>query len=713
MQSARHWLLAAVLLIVAAPVVAIVTVGPKTSNQPYTGCQFQTVQDAINYVQNNEKLYSPYPGYPDGADVYIGIAGAGDVTSDVFNGHWPGVYYEKLVMSDSGISWPVNPPGYQGLRIQLYGGYDVNCSDTPNGSYTEINAGNNSGNSVLEVSGNSFVYLLNLTMSGAIGVDYGGGINFHGSGLLDITNVRISGNHAHFGAGINVHGEGAGLTVNLHSANIENNTAATSSGFASGGGLYFNGHGELNAENTVIDVNQADFGGGIAVDPDGSTDVSFDNGGVWLLSNTANISGGGIFIKGPTNFFADAEASSGSNLIGLNKAPGGYGGGIFALGPAYAVLSPNIFANSASYGGGIALVGGSSNSENVKVILQTLDPNAPVNVSGNTASTKGGGIYVRPSSACCFFDNYVSNATFEASEFRFDGNNAPDGAAIYADSSEYTSDFFIASTVHLNERASGARPVCTPGIECNEINGNTAQTVGGTPTNGATITLGKNSTLSADRVRLQKNTGGSVVRDGGHDGNNTKGFNTDIGNCLITDNQVSSELLHLDNPLELDNCTLANNTIGAQHVIRASADVVAVTNTIIDQDTDAFDSGGNGSATSPGRTFQFLLVNHFDPTLPTNPSIIGGTPHFVDADNRNYHLLPDSAGLDSAPADSRTIDLDGRTRDVDLPTVLNTLLGSNGFRDIGAYELQLSDLPPPPPPPTCVQSDTIFCNGFE
>jgi hypothetical protein len=56
-----------------------------------------------------------------------------------------------------------------------------------------------------------------------------------------------------------------------------------------------------------------------------------------------------------------------------------------------------------------------------------------------------------------------------------------------------------------------------------------------------------------------------------------------------------------------------------------------------------------------------------------------------------------SAGVDYAPAVSG-LDLDGRSRTVDLGNVVNI----NGPLDLGAYEVQ-----------TCAVADTVFCSGFE
>ena len=86
----------------------------------------------------------------------------------------------------------------------------------------------------------------------------------------------------------------------------------------------------------------------------------------------------------------------------------------------------------------------------------------------------------------------------------------------------------------------------------------------------------------------------------------------------------------------------------------------------------------------------------------TSAAVVGvqqGSPTYVNPSEGDYHLTSTSLGVDYAPADGTTTDLDGHQRPIDLPTVSNNF----GPMDVGAYEVQLS----------CVVSDTIFCNGFE
>jgi len=93
----------------------------------------------------------------------------------------------------------------------------------------------------------------------------------------------------------------------------------------------------------------------------------------------------------------------------------------------------------------------------------------------------------------------------------------------------------------------------------------------------------------------------------------------------------------------------------------------------------------------------YVLTNDGS-TLPSPPSVLVGTPDFVDLAQGDYHLAPGSLGIDFAPA-AGGVDLDGRTRDIDIPTLPNLF----GPRDLGAYEAQLS----------CSRVDTIYCDGFE
>jgi predicted outer membrane repeat protein len=724
----RCWLPLA-LLLAASPTHALVTVGPASS-----GCSFEKIQDAINYVLAYERngFGSGTPAFD---DPFIAIAG--------------GTYHEALTIDGTGIADPRPGQEGQGALVYLLGGYSPATCDNPRDPSfaASIDTGGSDGPSVVTVRGNSRVYLDLLTLSGAHGVNHGGGVDFQGTGLLDTTNVTISGNHSQAGGGIYAkgsgsvpgltlslrsgttigsntaagfgggiafegsslleltgvtlsdnrapdgggiyaHGQGEGLRVSLHTTVIENNTVT-----GVGGGIAFVGHGLLQIDNTQIVSNQAGSGAGIMVAPDAATEAHLD-GGVSLAFNTASQSGGGIFIKGPTKLYANSASQT---LIGSNQATAGYGGGVFVVGPATAYLSANIFSNTASYGGGIAIFGARDVAfSDGTAVLSAPSSDTPVNVSGNLASFTGGGIYMKP-----VYDAGYNFATLCASDFRIDSNQAQEGTAIYADT-DATLDLHIGGKVDLNAGCA-PRSICSAGSGCNEINGNIAATPASAPTDGSTILMQTDGVLNAHRVALQKNQGGHVVRGLEVDSENLVVFNTFLAECLLTDNQVTGELITSDHTVSLQACTIANNAIVAQHVIRAVGEPVSLTDSIVNQNVDIFDFGGNTDATQ--RTFQFLLIDHVDSTLaPLNPSIQVGSPLFVNPGLGDYHLRQDSPGIDTAPAEGNS-DLDGNRRSVDLVGIPN--FPGGGIQDLGAYELQTYM------PPSCVVSDTIFCSGLE
>jgi len=717
LQPAVRYLLFAVVLTFTQTATAIVTVGPVGS-----GCSYSKIQDAINYVLGKER------SHPDDVDPYIAVAG------DNF-------YNEALVIDSANVTGYVDPFGQIGAFVQIYGNYNQSCGDTPNGSTATVGAGGGKfGNSVLEIRGGNPVHVVlnHLILTDAGGAVSGGGINFHASaaGYLDLSNIDITGNHASYGGGIYANGHAPGLTLALHANTIiENNTASNDGGGilavgetffyategnlvvsnntagGAGGGIGFSGHGSVAMTGAQIVGNHGNEGGGIYVNADSPTDVNLDDG-VFIALNTAGQDGGGIAIAGQAKLYAQSSVSPTQIFLNEVLSETGPGGGVYLQGPAQMRFSGSIASNTAGYGGGIALVAGQSQfSDDAIVTLTAPGSNTPVNVSGNTARRTGGAVFLKPYVNKDFF----TRARLCATDFRFDLNQAQEGTAIYADE-DFNSilgvdKIYVGSDVRLNDgEACNTRSICSAASGCNEINGNVAATADFQPTDGSTILIQTEGLLSAHRVELQQNEGGHAIRVVDDNDDSRSKFSISMDDCLITDNQMTQELLYLDNDLQLFNCTLAHNAIGGQHVIRVAGDIVRLTKSIIDQSLDTLDFAGNGNVTR--RTLQFLLTNHADPTLGSSPTLIVAAPRFANVAQFDYHLRPDSPGLDATVADSLASDLDGYTRDVDLPLVPNYFQSptNQGARDLGAYELQLFQLPPPP---ACARNDTVFCSTFE
>ena len=465
-----------------------------------------------------------------------------------------------------------------------------------------------------------------------------------------------------------------------------------------GGGIYFSGNGNLQILESDIVNNTAGYGGGIFAAATGTDAELIIGGGTTISGNTALYSGGGLLIGGPLEMtMIDA-----GTIIAFNEALGvdgitGHGGGMEVIGPAIAYIGspgafglPAIYGNSARYGGGISVDSAASDGADGAVKLFTTDPNNPVGVTSNTASIHGGGIYLQP-----YNDGFdIAIPTLCALDFRITDNLAEDGSAIYED---YQTNVGLAygSYVYLNQCSQPGAVRCAAGVECNVISGNGTSTLGGDPTNGATIQLLGDSYLYASRFQMRDNVGGPVIH--------SEESQVYIDSCLIADNQTSTQLININSGFEASdtkivNCTIANNTI-------ASTDVIHAIDTFLLHDSIVYQPGNLTLAYSGNlaNVDVAYVLSGDTSSLPADPSIIAGDPLFVDAANGDYHLRMSSPAVDFAPpvtGDDR--DLDGLPRDQDMPGAPDVF----GNRDLGAYERQQQ-------PFDCGAADTLFCNGFD
>lgn len=486
--------------------------------------------------------------------------------------------------------------------------------------------------------------------------------------------------------------------ITLRDLTIEHGVAGSS---GSGGGIDFSGSGSLTLDTTSVILNTAGYGGGVNVNGSSGPATLTLKPNTLILNNTAQVSGGGIRVEGNTRLFVLRPQT----LIAFNHAPDGYGGGIEVLSPARAdVASPGyngaavIQFNDAQHGGGIAALGSDSNGGVATVRLFTTDSHNPVQVTDNSASATGGGAYLKPSVGDGFAD-----ALLCAFDFRINDNLAQEGSALYADEDHRITQTYFGSALRLNGDAScgpESPPVlgavaCDPSVPCNEISRNIAEDSNGTPAPGSAILVQDGGRVFADRLLMRGNQGAHAIRTFG------AYIDSYVHNCLIADNEVTGELVRIDNdgnpadPTGFVNCTFANNAIGGDTVIY-SGHGLGLTDMIIDQPgvpTLAY-SG------DPAELSVSYVLSNDTSTLPVATGVIQGEPAFVDAVNGDYHLQVTSLGVDFAPDASGT-DLNRKPRSVDLPGVPNEY----GPLDLGAYEIQRIF--------ACGTSDTIFCDGFE
>jgi len=517
---------------------------------------------------------------------------------------------------------------------------------------------------------------------------------------IDTAQTNVSGAGNGGGAVFSVRG-----TSNVYFSNLFI-TGASRDGDASGGGIDFDGVGSLDIHESTIGLNSAGYGGGMNIKGDGGhVDVVVENDMI-ILNNTAYTSGGGIRIEGDTTLHALQPRT----LIEGNHALGGYGGGIEVLGPADAEIGspgygtlPVIYFNDAQYGGGIAVLAPNEDNFDAHASFFTTDAANAVQISSNSASIRGGAIYLKP-----FTQHIPANVGLAGiciSDFRVNDNIAPEGAAIYADFDSDVSGRNIGSDVSINEgdecnaATLGAVP-CAPDIPCNEISQNIAEDGNSAPTDGAVILVDSTSSLNGNRFSLRNNTAAYGINLVGA---NDDGYgNGGIANCLFADNHLQHEVIGLrrteSTTFAVGRCTLANNTIDNGYALYANENATfSFANSIVDMPgVQTLDYAGESGNLNLG----YILSNDVS-TLAVDTAI-EGEPTFVDAANGDYHLQPLSLGVDFAPGVGGT-DLDRRTRTVDLPEVLNTY----GALDLGAYEIQIEKVL------GCANADTIYCDGFD
>jgi hypothetical protein len=143
---------------------------------------------------------------------------------------------------------------------------------------------------------------------------------------------------------------------------------------------------------------------------------------------------------------------------------------------------------------------------------------------------------------------------------------------------------------------------------------------------------------------------------------------------------------------------MAHNSLGGPSVIYSTSPV----DPYVDFQDSIIDQPGLVTLNADNHLTVVNVLSNDVSTLPFYGTL--GTPTYVNAAAGDYHLQLTSLGVDFAPALSYAsatpgLDLDGKPRTFDIPTVANL----NGPRDLGAYERS----------PACYHADTLHCDGFE
>lgn len=322
--------------------------------------------------------------------------------------------------------------------LSIIGGFATCAATTPSGSST-LSGTNSSRALFLNSFGNVSLQRLNLT-GGTVTGD-GGGALLQGSGNIQLLDVLIFGNSA-TGKGGNVFVSASpGLVVTFVGTSLISQGTALD-----GGGLACAGDGRVVFRDDVLVANNQATGDGGGVHLSASCELvhSSSGPGDGIVSNTAALFGGGVYIQG------GAEMNTERGLFGLanvqgNSATAGSGGGIYLSGTGTVLRAffADIHGNSAfSAGGGIAAEDDSivAVGRPVTGIDWCADKVRCALVRDNSAAT-GGGIWA-----------FASSLTVHGTHI--EANSANGGAAVYLyDGAE--------GTIHSSviDRNDGATPL--------------------------------------------------------------------------------------------------------------------------------------------------------------------------------------------------------------------------------------------------------------
>lgn len=449
-----------------------------------------------------------------------------------------------------------------------------------------------------------------------------------------------------------------------------------------GGGIDFQSRGNLTLANVIVAGNRSGFGGGIYFEGSGGPSTLTLGPDTVIQNNIAERSGGGVRISGDARLvMAEARSTvTGNEALGLASGTG-FGGGVQIVSPAQAEIgSPGlgnfgaISTNRARFGGGLAMSPPEDSDETAwRAILYSTDPQRPARIDHNVATVAGGGVYLLP--------DVAEYPIFCAFEFRIDHNLAPDGAAIFM--ADEVEDFIVDASfasARLNAPQVGfcLEPLpparrCAPGIACNSVDANRVVQANGQAADGAIIALGTGAELNADRVALVGNHGSDVIRT-----RTTDRAGQVLSSLLIAENVLTARVMASDAVWTLRNVTIAGNA-------QAFSDVLRMTNDITLRDSVIWQPGKQ-SLGAPHGTVEGTNVLTNDPASLPIPGAFNLDPRFVDSGRGDYRLRAASPGIDASMPAPSPFDLDGQSRNRDLP-----IPDGLGPLDLGAYERQVVD----------------------
>lgn len=298
--------------------------------------------------------------------------------------------------------------------------------------------GSGGGGGVYLESGGAF------TMNGGIisgntaadsGTGNGGGVYAYNGCTFTMNGGEISGNTASASTDNTYAGGGGGVSLSIANfkmtgGKISGNTATKGTLEGWGGGVcmymanFSMSGGEISGNKTSSNGCTYGWGGGVLVS---GGDTFTMSGNAVIKDNTADQYGGGVHVVGQFTMSGGTISGNTASTTG-----NGYGGGVSVVpglstdSPTFKMTGGTISGNFAStaadgYGGGVYLM------ESGSSLTMTPTSKDSCEISGNTASTSGGGVYI------------TSSGTFTMNGGAVCGNTASagNGGGVYITSNGY------------------------------------------------------------------------------------------------------------------------------------------------------------------------------------------------------------------------------------------------------------------------------------
>jgi uncharacterized repeat protein (TIGR01451 family) len=248
---------------------------------------------------------------------------------------------------------------------------------------------------------------LTITGPGAAQLDVSGANAYQVFHINSGAAVTITGLTVRDGSAVSGGGIWSAGALHLGAAHIFSNSASIS-----GGGVYVLG-GSATLSGTPVVSNSASISGGGVYVSNGSATLD----GTQVVSNSAG-AGGGVYVYQASATLNVSGGEVGSNSASIN------GGGVYVLGGSATLSGTPVVSNSASKGGGVYVYWGSATLSESPVIRNSAvysgggvfvnDGSGTLNVSGGEVGSNsadyGGGVYVNQGSATLSGGQILSNS---------------------------------------------------------------------------------------------------------------------------------------------------------------------------------------------------------------------------------------------------------------------------------------------------------------